>query len=85
MPRLRENERIQALVLLASGVSVADVATQFNCHRNTINNLRQRFVQTVSVGDRARPGRLRVTTARQERYMTLTHLRQRLKTATSTA
>jgi hypothetical protein len=58
---------------------------QFNCHRNTINNMRQHLTQTGSVGDRARPGRPHVTTARQDRYMTLTHIRQRFKTASSTA
>jgi hypothetical protein len=49
-----------------------------------IKGLRQRFVQTGSVGDRARSGQPRVTTAREDRYMTLTHLRQRFKTATNT-
>ena len=29
--------RVQAIVLLASGVSVSDVARQFHCRRNTIN------------------------------------------------
>lgn len=85
MPRLRENERVQALVLLTSGRSVTDVARQFNCHRNTIINLRERFQQSGSVRDGIRSGRPKVTSARQDRYITLTHLRNRFKTATSTA
>lgn len=85
MPRLRENERIQALMQLTAGVSVADVARQFNCHRHTITNLIQRFNQNGNVRDRPRSGRPKVTTARQDRYLTLTHLRHRFKTATSTA
>lgn len=85
MPRLQENDRVQALVLLTSGRSVTDVARQFNCHRNTIINLQQRFQQSGSVRDGVRSGRPKVTTARQDRYITLTHLRNRFKTATSTA
>ena len=85
MPRLQENERIQALLQLAAGVSVADVARQFNCHRNTIIKLQRRYHQNGSVRDRPRSGRPKVTTARQDRHLTLTHLRHRFKTATSTA
>ena len=85
MPRLREEERLQALIELASGVNVSDVARQFNCHRNTIINLQQRYLETSSIKDRPRSGRPRVTSIRTDRYITLTHLRQRFKTATSTA
>ena len=84
MPRLQENERIQALLQLAAGVSVADVARQFNCHRNTIIKLRRRYHQNGSVRDRPRSGRPKVTTARQDRPLTLTNLRHRFQTATST-
>ena len=84
VPRLRENDRVQAIVLLASSVSVSDVARQFHRHRSTINNLRQRFRQTGCVKDAVRSGRPKVTTPRQDRYITLTHLRNRFKTAKST-
>ena len=84
MPRLRENDRVQAIVHLDSGVSVSDVTRQFHCHRNTINNLQQRFRQTGCVKDAVRSGRPKVTTPRQDRYITLTHLRNRFKTAEST-
>ena len=83
MPRLHENDRVQAIVLLASGVSVSDVARQFYCHRNTINNLRQRFRQTGSVKNAFRSGRPKVKTPRQDRYITLMHLRNRFKMAQS--
>ena len=84
MPRLSKQDRQQALILLASGTSVNNVALQFNCHRNTISRLQTRFQQTGDISDRPRSGRPRVTTARQDRYITLTHLRQRFKTASST-
>ena len=85
MPRLRENNIIQTLLQIAPGVSAADVARQFNCHRNTIINLRNRYHQSGNVGDRPMSGRPSVTTARQDRHLTLGHLRNRFKTATSTA
>ena len=85
MPRLQENERIRALLQLASGVSASDVARQFNCHRNTIIKLQHRYHQTDSVKDRPRSGRPKATTLRQVRYLTLMHLCNRFKTATNTA
>ena len=85
MPRPQENERIQAVLQLAASVNVADVTRQFNCHRNTQIILRQRYHHNGSVRDRPRYGRPNVTTARQDRHLTLTHLRHRFKTAASTA
>ena len=46
MPRLNQNQRIQALTMLARGDSVSNVSRAFGCHRNTIIRLRQRFQQT---------------------------------------
>jgi len=84
MPRLRENERIQVVLQLASDVMVYDVARQFNCHRNTVFNLRQLYECSESVRGQPRIGRPRVTTVRQYLFITLSHLRNRFKTATST-
>ena len=47
MPRLNQNQRIQALTMLARGDNVSNVSRAFSCHRNTIIRLRQRFKQTV--------------------------------------
>ena len=47
--------------------------------------LRQRFQQISGVADRRRPGRPRVTNPRTDRFITLTHLRRRFQTATSSA
>ena len=85
MPRLRKDERLHLLVFLSSRTSVDDVARQFNCHRHTISCLRDRFQQTADISDRPWLGRPKVTTARQDRLLVRTHLRQRFRTASSTA
>ena len=85
MPRLSRNQRIQALTMFARGDNVSNVSTAFGCHRNTIIRLRQRFQQTGGVADRRRLGRPRGTNPRTDRFITLTHLRRRFQTATSSA
>ena len=85
MPRLNQNRQIQALTIIACGDNVSNVSRAFGCHRNTIIRLRQRFQQTGGVADRRRPGRPRVTNPRTDRFITLTHLRHRFQTATSSA
>ena len=72
-------------MMLARGVNVSKVSRAFGCHRNTIIWLRQRFQQTGGVADRCRPGRPRVTNPRTDRFITLTHIRRRFQTATSSA
>ena len=85
MPRLNQNQRIQALTMLARGDNVFNVSRAFGCHRNTIIRLRQRFQQTGGVADRRRPGRTRVTNPRTDRFITLMHLRLHVQTAASSA
>ena len=85
MPGLNQNQRIQTLTMLARGDNVSNVSKVFICHRNTILLLRQRFQQTGRVADRRRPGRPRVTNPRTDRFITLTHLRRRFQTASSSA
>ena len=85
MPRLNQNQRIQALTMLTRGDNVSNVSRAFGCHRNTIIRLHQRFQQTGGVADCRRPGRPRVTNPRKDRFITLTHLRRRFQTATSSA
>ncbi|WAQ94934.1 TCB2-like protein [Mya arenaria] len=81
MPRLSKNERNQAVGMLAGWMSAMVVARRFGCCRKTINLLVSRYQQTGAVHDR----HLRVTTARADRFITLTHLRQRQLAATVTA
>ena len=85
MPILNQNQRIQALTMLASGDNVSNVSRAFGCHRNTIIRLCQRFQQTGGLADRRRPGRPRVTNPRTNRFIMLTHLGRRFQTATSSA
>ena len=63
MPRLNQNQRIEALTMLARGDNVPNVSRAFGCHRNTIIRFRQRFQETGGVADRRRPGRPRVTSS----------------------
>ena len=77
MPKLNQNQRIQALTMLACG----DVSRAFGCHRNN-NWLRQRFQRTGGEADRRRPSRPRVTNPRTDRFITLMH---HFQTATSSA
>ena len=81
MPRLNQNQRIPALTMLARGDNVSNVSRAFGCHRNTIIQLHH----TGGVTDRRRSGRPRVTNPRTDRFITLTHLRRRFQTATSSA
>ena len=85
MPKLNQNQRIQALTMLARGDNVFNVSRAFSCHKNTIIRLRQRFQQTGGVADRRRSGRPRVTNPQTDRFITLMHLRCRFQTATSSA
>ena len=85
MPRLNQNQRIQALTMLARGDNVSNVSRAFGCHSDTIIRLHQRFQQTGGVADGRRPGRPRVTNPPTDRFITLTHLRRRFETATSSA
>ena len=71
--------------MLARGDNVSNVSRAFGCHRNTTIRSRQRFQQTDRVADRRRPGRPKVTNPRTDRFITLTHLRRRLQTATRSA
>ena len=70
MPRLNQNQRLQALTMLARGDNVSNVSRAFGngCYRKKIIGLRQRFQQTAGVADRHRPGRPRVTNPQTDRF-----------------
>jgi len=85
MPRFPKNERNQAIGMFAGGMSARLVALRSVCCRKTIDRLAARYQQTGTVHDRQRPGRPRVSTARANRFITLTHLRNRQLAATVTA
>ena len=85
MPRLNQNQRIQALTMLARGDNVSNVSRAFGSQRKTISWLHQRFQQTDGVAHRRRPGRGRGTNLPTDRFIMLTHLRRRFQTAISSA
>ena len=51
MPRLNQNQQIQALTMLPRGDNVSNVSRAFSCHRSTIIWLHQRFQQIGGVAD----------------------------------
>ena len=69
MPRLNQNQRIQALTMLARGDNVSNVSIAFGCNRNTIMGWQiavdqlDRGLQTLGTG----------------RFVMLTHLRRVFK------
>ena len=67
------------------GSTQQQVATRFRVHKSTIQRLVLRLNATGRVDDRPRCGRPRVTSRRQDRFITLAHLRNRHLTATETA
>lgn len=84
MPRLTENQRNEAMGMSRAGMSTRAIARHFNCHQSTIVRLVERVRVTGSTRDRQRPGPQRVTTQAQDRYIRVTHLRDRFRPATRT-
>ena len=84
MPTLNNDEQNQATGMLYAGMSATVVSQHFGCTRKTIERLRRRLRVTGNVADRSRSGRPRVTTAADDRYIVLQHLRNRRLTAAAT-
>ena len=85
MPRLNGTDRWRAIGMIEADVRHVDVERQFGAHRNTVNALWRRYQQFGTTRDRHRSGRPRVTSYRQDTYIRVVHLRERLRTATLTA
>ena len=85
MPRLSIAERGRALGMLEAGMGLREVARLFQCNFRTISRLQRRYAETGRLEDRARPGRPRVTTDRQDHYVRITHLRDRFYPASRSA
>ncbi|KAG2460139.1 NEDD1 protein, partial [Polypterus senegalus] len=77
MPRVPAHLRERALGMLQGGMRTADVARAINCHVRTETRLRQRYRETGRTADHPRSGRPRVTTPAQDRYIRISHLRDR--------
>jgi len=76
-PGLSINDRNIALGMLEGGAR----ARRFGCNERNYR-LQQRVRQTDSVNDRARSGRLHITTPREDRYMSTLSHRHRFMPAT---
>ena len=84
MPRLNNDELNQAIGMLSAVMSATVVSRHFGCTRKIIERLRRRFRVTGNVANRPQSGRPRVTTAADDRYIVLQHLRNRRLNAAAT-
>ena len=85
MPRLSQNQRMQAVGMVEGGLRPVEVARRFGVTAAVIYRLLNRYRITGSTADRPRSGRPRVTTPAQDRYIRTSHLRDRFLPATRTA
>ncbi|CAM1304191.1 Uncharacterised protein r2_g1410 [Pycnogonum litorale] len=84
MARLSQFQRAMAIGMLQARSTPTAVARHVGCHVSTISRLVSTRQQTSCIQDRPRSGRPRVTTSAQDRYIRLTHLRNRQTPATET-
>ena len=61
------------------------VARLYNVHRSTISRLLQQYQQSGSTADHQRSGRPKITSAAEDRYIRVLHMRNRTVTARATA
>jgi len=85
MPRLRQNGPERAMGMVQAGMTHQAVVDHFNVSRITISRLKNRLRQTGRTNDIPCNDRPRVTSQRQDRYLRLIHLRNRMITAEDTA
>ena len=81
MPRVPAHLCERALGMLQGGMKTADVAGAINCSVSTVRRLRQRYRETGRTADHPRSGRPCVTTPAQDRYIRISHLRDRYRMA----
>ena len=85
MLRLDPDSRNQIIGMLNAGICQREVARRFAVNVSTFMRLNRKFIVTGSTKDRPRSGQPRVTTRRQDNLIRLRHLRDRYRTAVSTA
>ncbi|XP_041369729.1 uncharacterized protein LOC121383702 [Gigantopelta aegis] len=78
--QLSLNDRGRAIGWLQDGHTQRSVAHRLNVSQSVIGRLWQRFRTTNSIQNRSRSGRPRSTTAREDRFLMITALRQRFVT-----
>jgi len=77
MPRLDTDTRNIVIGRHYVSESQNAVARLYNVHRRTMSRLLQWYQQSGSTADRQRSGRSRITSAVQDRYIRVLHLRNR--------
>ena len=85
MPCVLQNERERAVGMFQAGMTQTEITNHFNYSRMTIYRLHVRVRTTGTTSDIRHSGRPRETTLRQDRHITLIHLRNRFVTAVDTA
>ena len=85
MPRLDPDSGNQIIGMLNAGISQRDVGRRFAVNVSTVSRLNRKFIVTDSTKYRPRSGHRRVTIRRQNNLIRLRHLRDRYRTAVSTA
>ena len=84
MPRLSLRYRDRALGQFEAGRHADDFAADFGCQESTIYLLWERH-RVTDISDCRRSGRPRVTSVRQDRFIHMTHLRNRFQLAAATS
>jgi transposase len=85
MPRIVPGTRNIAIGRLQAGESQNEVARTLHDNQSTLSRQWNRFQQTGSTNDHQRSGRPRITTPGQDRYIRVSHLRNRTVAASTTA
>ena len=81
MPRINNDQRNQAILMLWTGTDIDQVAGAFVVLRTTISRHRDKFANTGSVEDKPRPGQSRTSTAQDHNGLTLRVLQNHKITA----
>ena len=82
MPRLTDLDRARAIGQLQAGVPQNQVAALFGVSPSTISKVKAKFHITGDVRDRPRSGRPKKTTPEEDRFLTLSALRNRRLSST---
>lgn len=82
MVRLSELDKARAIGQIEAGVPQRQVAATFGVSESMISKLKVKFRETGDVKDRPRTGRPRKTTVQEDRFITVSALRNRRLPAT---
>lgn len=80
---LSVEQRASIVALHKEGLATRYIASKVQVAQSTVIKCVQRFMQTSSNNDRLRPGRPRITSQREDKFIVVTSKRQRTLTAPS--